>query len=155
MSTPCVGVLEAAYPPEIEVESKRYHYKPCPLDVKPPIPVNVFLHAFFNPDAHTFQFFLNRLPKKLKKQLSCGESREVSMSEMSIGWGVHIIEGLNWFLVTCLVISLVICTGLFALVWSISRQAVLQEGFGIGQYLVAAIAVVMTALITKWTSKSV
>ena len=155
-SNPCVGVLEASYPPPMEVKDQRYHYTPCPINLNPPICANVFLHAFFNPGAHTLRFWLNRLPKKLKHELVSNIELTTSteLDEPRIGWGIHIIEGLNWFLVTCMVICLLIFTGIFAVGWTVLRHASLQEGFGVGQYLVAVETAVMSALIIKWTSRN-
>lgn len=152
MSTHCVGVLETAYPLPLKVTNQRYHYIPCPINLKPPICANVFMHAFFHPGVHTFQFWLNRLPKKLKDELIISSSMEVQALEPKIGWGIHIIEGLNSFFVTCMMIGLLLCTGVFAVVWSVVRHGNLQEGFGIGQYLVAIEAAIMSALIIKWTA---
>lgn len=153
MSTPCVGVLETAYPPPLEVASQRYHYVPCPINIHPAIAVNVFLHAFFNPSTHTFQFWLNRLPKKLKNELTSNADLQQLDTEPKVGWGLDITEGLNWFLMTCVVICLLIGTGVFAAIWTVLRHGDIQDGFAIGQYLVAVETAVMSALIIKWTSQ--
>ena len=98
VSLPCVDVLEAAYPPPEEVMKQRYHYRPCPNTHKPPIPVNVLVHAFFDPSAHTFQYWLSRLLKKLKDQFICNFDTQLDEVTENSGWGIHIIEGPNWLL---------------------------------------------------------
>ena len=75
--------------------------------------------------------------------------------EGNIGWGIAIEEGLNWFLITCVVVVLMLFAGVFAVIWSICRQGAIGEGFSVAQYLVAVVAAISVALFTKWTYATV
>ncbi|KAF4441069.1 hypothetical protein F53441_12140 [Fusarium austroafricanum] len=144
-----------------EVTDARYHYYECPLKVLPPMPAGVFLHYLScakrknwmceAPEAHAEGFFLQRLPKKvhhsiLDEQKTCGNLE--SSTAIAFGWGVHILEGpdhgtlsiaLGLGILLSLVISLMIC----------GVAGTQEQGFGIGQFLLAVIACMMTALYFK------
>jgi hypothetical protein len=80
-------------PPEEEVKvKKRYHYVPCPRDIEDPLLQVQFLHEYFKPGQHLGKFWLNRLPKKLKEKLL------LNTDGSTIGWGIHIVEEPNWWL---------------------------------------------------------
>ncbi|KAH7113485.1 hypothetical protein B0J13DRAFT_460868 [Dactylonectria estremocensis] len=153
------GPLEI--PPMGEVTSERYHYYECPLKVLPPIPAGVFLHYLSCakrknwtcevPEAHAEGFFLQRLPKKIHRsildELGTCDTFE-SSSGIAFGWGVHIIEGpdhgtlslaLGLGILLSLVISLMVC----------GIAGTQEQGFGIGQFLLAVIACMMGALYFK------
>ncbi|MCJ1467445.1 hypothetical protein MMC07_006070 [Pseudocyphellaria aurata] len=126
-------------PPANEVHQQRYHYRPCPYDVDPPLPDEFFLHAFFSPKAHISDFWLGRLPKKLGDILP-----HSSDERLSVGWGIHIVEGPNWLLLTCTFIFMLLVSGVAAVVWSVIREDV-QGGLAIGAYLVTVQTAIMTA----------
>jgi hypothetical protein len=50
------------------------------------------IHEFFNPGQHLSNFWLDQIPKKLIEELECSRS-----GVYSIGWGIHIVEGPDWF----------------------------------------------------------
>jgi hypothetical protein len=137
-----VGIL--ALPPEEEVIGKRYQYQPCPLRPPPPIPSNVFVHYFNSSVYHPRSVWMDRLPKKLQ------ESIQSSCEPLTIGWGIHIIEGPNhntifWMLV------LFVCLSLFAsCIWTVLKGDI-QGGFGIGAWMVSVPSVMMLAFVFKWS----
>ena len=149
-----VGVLESSFPPPEEVRVQRYHYTPCPLNINPPFAVNIFLHAFYDPREHTFQFWLERLPKKLRDRLQYTHPTPDTTDEHipRMGWGIHIIEGINWLTVTVWLIAMLLLTCFFSVLWSVLRHGNVQDGFSIGQYLVAVETAMLSALFFKWTS---
>ena len=94
----------------------------------------------FRPDT----IFLERLPKKLDESILAG-----SNSSMRFGWGVHIIEGpnkvaLSWTTFAGLALSFVV-SALYA-----HFRHTQEQGFGIGQWMVAVIGAAMAALYFQW-----
>lgn len=143
-------------PPEIEVEKERYHYYKCPLETPPPMPSHVFLHymncartdqiqnSLGAPVIHKDAYFLNRLPKKV----GCSIFLD-SQSDQLFGWGVRILEGpnkvaLSWMLVAGILISFIT-----AVVYDVVGKTT-EQGFAIGQWMMAVIASVMAALYFQW-----
>ncbi|KAH7086220.1 hypothetical protein FB567DRAFT_593168 [Paraphoma chrysanthemicola] len=152
-----VGIYQAplAIPPEAEVYKGNYHYQECPLQVKPPMDYRTFLHYMHkhkdgdvhNPSGINLTqdaIFLERLPKKMKTSILPS-----SKAEMKFGWGVHIIEGpnkvaLGWMTFLALALSFVV-SALYAHFWHTQEQ-----GFAIGQWLVAVLTAAMAALYFQW-----
>lgn len=99
-------------PPKREVEEGRYHYFECPLPQMPPIDKRTFFHYFWEHASHAptnDMTFHGRLPKKL----GCSIFMAPSETTLTMGWGIHIIEGPNWpmfpwIVVTLLTITLII-----------------------------------------------
>lgn len=112
----------------------------------------MFLHAFFDPREHTFHFWLDRLPKKLKERLLYTHASPGSDTPPRMGWGVHIIEGLNWLTITTALVFMLLLTFVFSVAWSAFRHGNVQEGFTLGQYLLALETAILSALFFKWTS---
>jgi len=84
---------------------------------------------------------VNRLPKKLGESLIGG----LGVDELREGWGIHIMEGPNkaalcWALLAVLVASLAISVG-----YDVGIKAG-ESGFAIGQWMVAALSVALSAL---------
>ncbi|KAH6635867.1 hypothetical protein F5144DRAFT_159885 [Chaetomium tenue] len=141
-----VGILDKplAIPSAAEMAAEGYAYYPCPLR-PPPIPPNIFLHHLSKPGRHPRLVWGNRIPQKLHRSIL-----QVGMGdELVVGWGVHIIEGLNKSTVlVCSLVGLVI-SGIVAVVWTVVRDDV-QGGFGIGAWLTSVQAIVVMLVITKW-----
>lgn len=136
-----VGIYEPpAFPSPEEASTKRYYYRPCPPQHSPPLPPNILIHAFFNPKlVHTSKFLLTRIPKKLDSRLECPDDPSIS----SFGWGVYIVDGPNWFLLSCVFLVILVGSGVLSVVWAIVQKDV-SSGFTMGGYVVA----VATALLT-------
>lgn len=130
-------------PSEDVIASKRYEYNLQP-PVPPPIDSRTFLHYFYKHDefSHsTSARYVNRLPKKLGESLT----RSLGVDELREGWGIHIIEGPNkvavcWALMIALVVSFGVSIGYDL----ITKSG--DSGFAIGQWMVAGLAVGLSAL---------
>jgi len=83
------------------------------------------------------------LPKKLREELRWEHSLHHA-SNLPMGWGFLIVEELNWGLIALSVLGAVILISVGTLLWSV-LQADVQGGVGIGQYLIAALAVLISA----------
>jgi hypothetical protein len=130
-------------PSEEAVASKRYEYNLQP-PVPPPIDSRTFLHYFWNHKAHaqsTSAKYVSRIPKKLGESLIGSLGRD----ELREGWGIHIIEGPNkavicWMLLVVLGASFGVSLGYNMI------MMVEDSGFAIGQWMVAALTVSLSAL---------
>ena len=139
-----IAVGNPGLSPPSEVTSQRYHYKPCPLsDDEVPMPDHLFYHFFYHPSGHSRAGWIHRLPKKLH------ESIFNNTDEFPVGWGIHIIESLDWCVVLTLVLTGLIISGVIAIVWASVTKDV-QSAFAIGGYFATAQAVWMGALYFKW-----
>ncbi len=72
----------------------------------------------------------------------------------NFGWGIYIIDGPNWFTLSCVFLSILVITGVFSLLWSVVKGDI-SGGFAIGAYLVAVATAVLTVLFYAWTSPAV
>lgn len=142
-------------PPEDEVKAERYHYEECPLKVQPPMDYRTFLHYMkthkhgdpTNPAGiplHNDAIFLKRLPKKVGTSMLANRQ-----PTLQFGWGVHIIEGpnkvaLSWTTFFGLALSFLV-SALYCHFWHTQEQ-----GFAIGQWMVAVIGAAMAALYFQW-----
>jgi hypothetical protein len=142
-----VGILDKpmAIPTQAEMDAEGYAYHPCPLK-PPPIPANIFLHHLSNPGPHRRLLWGNRIPQKLH-----GSILQVQAADtLVVGWGVHIIEGLNRVTVLLCALAGLVVSGIVSVAWAITRDDV-QGGFGIGAWLASVQAVVVALVITKWS----
>ena len=139
-----VGILKqpSVPPPDTVLVHKTYHYIPCPLEREPYLPMNdVFLHAFFDPREHTTDFWLDSLPKRLREQLVY-TSKDIP----AIGWGIHIEEGVNVFVLSVLILLILILTTAFCVGWAVLRHGDVQGAFTIGSYVVALEMAILSAV---------
>jgi hypothetical protein len=142
-----VGILDKpmAIPTQAEMDAEGYAYHPCPLK-PPPIPANIFLHHLSNPGPHRRLLWGNRIPQKLH-----GSILQVQAGDrLVVGWGVHIIEGLNKTTVLLCTLAGLLVSGIVSVAWAIARDDV-QGGFGIGAWLASVQAVVVMLVVTKWS----
>lgn len=79
---------------------------------------------------------LDRLPKKLGQRFENGGSS---------GWGIHIVEGPDWYVISVLLGVMFLVTGIVGILWSILKSDV-QGGFGIASYLAVLVTAAMSAL---------
>ncbi len=130
-------------PSEDEITAKRYEYNLQP-PVPPPMDSRTFLHYFYKHNTHshsTSAKYVNRLPKKLGDSLT----HALGIDDLRPGWGIHIIEGPNkvaicWALMIILIASLAVSIG-----YDIIAKSG-DSGFAIGQWMVAALTVALSAL---------
>lgn len=141
-----VGILDKpmAIPSQTEMATEGYAYYPCPLK-PPPIPASIFLHHLSNPGPHKNLRWGNRIPQKLHRSILQIQTPD----NLVIGWGVHIIEGLNKFIVLMCTLAGLLVSGIVSVAWAIARDDV-QGGFGIGAWLASVQSVVVMLVVTKW-----
>ena len=117
-------------PPETRDD---YRYRPVPPEIIPPIGENLLMHLYDHPeDADDDGFCLDRVPKKLRKRLTCSQR---------IGWGVNFSEGLNVKKVCVLGLIGLFTSTAFGMAWSIKRNDV-QGGFGVAAFVLMALSFV-------------
>jgi hypothetical protein len=118
-------------PPEAEVRVKKtYHYDPCPTYEDPTGFNEELLHCPWKPGPHLDRFWLEFFPKKLKEPLQYVSSKP----EMNTGWGIRVVECINWASVICLAVILVGTSIVLGTVYSTVTHDV-GEGFGIAAFL--------------------
>ena len=132
-------------PPVEEVNKGRYHYFDCPLTIQPPMDYRTFLHymtrhGLEGGKSYNDTKFLKRLPKKLETSILS----EGGVSELPFGWGVHIIEGPNTALISWIVFAVLLLSFVVSVVFAKSANTQ-EQGFGIGQWLVAVLSAALAA----------
>lgn len=135
-------------PPETEVKAKSWHYHGCPLKPSRPIDRRTFFHLFYSHvDDHQScntaippRLYLDRLPKKLNRSILSAKT-----PEDIFGWGVHIIEGPNKPMIAWLATAIIFISFIVALVYDLARHND-DSGFAIGQWIVAVLSAVLTAV---------
>lgn len=101
-------------------------------DIIPPIGPNLLAHFFDHPDhADVIPVIWNRIPRKLHAELTACPRRG-----SSIGWGLQLAEGLDWFLFFVLGCAGFLVCLVIAVVWSLLLGDI-QTGFSIGGFLLA------------------
>lgn len=90
------------------------------------------MHLFEHPeDAEVLPVLFCKIPKRLRDKLE-----PCPVKGKAVGWGVQIVEGIDWFVVFlygCVRFTLAL---IFAVVWSIVRSDV-QGGFAIAGFMLA------------------
>jgi hypothetical protein len=146
------------FPPQLELDEKRYHYL-CP---KVRMPAHIFLHYLHRARSnvwgeHPGKVWLKRLPKKLEEGVLATLQQNTAMAQQNypedpdlvFGWGVHILDGPNHtVLMTLLCIGVTVSSVVSGLVvWLGETQ---EQGFGVGNFLLAILASLMAALYFKF-----
>ena len=113
--------------------SRGVSFEPCrPTIGNLPIQPHVFMHSFHAPEDHTGSLIIEGLPKKLGVELSRGNDPY----NLPVGWGIYIIEGYNWKLITC-------WAGLF-IFWYSSRH--------VNRWHLAGALMLVSAGLGKWSA---
>ena len=145
------------FPPQEELDSKNYHYM-CP---KIRMPVKVFLHYLHRArwniwGEHTEDIWLQRLLKRLNESVLAEVQQNEANKQpdgqeaatdphLAFGWGVHIIDGPNHAVLGLLLFFRIAVA--FVVSGMIVGFAKTQEqGFGVGNFLLAILASVMAAV---------
>ncbi|CAM1503272.1 Fc.00g080480.m01.CDS01 [Cosmosporella sp. VM-42] len=143
----CVGNYTTnSIPSKEQVFRQEYAFSPCPPahgDV--PIPPDIFMHAFLDPMDHLGTIATVSLPKKLQCQLRWVSSIH-NVHNLPIGWGCYIIEGVHWSLAASYTSIIALAVTILTVCWSATTGDV-QGGTGIGQYCVAVLAVLSSAIL--------
>jgi hypothetical protein len=136
----CPEILKSqVLPPDHEVlQTKTYHYHPCPPDADFVCYIPN-LHQIFEPGEHLgLGFWQRRTPKKLHTRIAFSYG-----IDPVIGWGLHIVEGPNWvaFLVASQLV-LLLTLSLVVLYSALTEDV--SAGFGIGSYVVTSWTAILT-----------
>ena len=140
-----VGILQSplSIPPKQEVESRRYAYSPCPLENDPPMPSDVFIHYLTCESPDPSSAWLVRLPKRLNDSVV---PRPGSINQ---GWGIHVVEGPNWFLVGMINLLLIITSGVTAGLWKLYTND-FQGAIGFAGWIMGVVNAIMLVYIARW-----
>ena len=142
-----IGLCASELPPPCEVSNQRYHYMPCPqYSIDEVIPDHIFFHLFNNPAPHYNSKWIHRIPKKLSLSISD------STDQIPVGWGIHIVESANLYVVLSALLAGLTLSGILAVVFAAVTKDV-QGAFSIGAYLVAVLTVWMSAMYFKWSQE--
>lgn len=136
-----VGTYEVnSIPPAKEVLTQAYDFRPCPPRVGGlPIPRDIFMHSFLNPGDHLGPMVVEMLPKKLWAELRW-DGQAHDHFNIPTGWGFYIVEGIYWGLVWWWTVLLLVAVSILTVTWS-ALMGDVQGGTGLGQYCLAALAV--------------
>lgn len=135
-----------ALPPEdLVLQGNSWEYKPCPLQPRgPPVPSNIILHELMSKKSHlhTSTTWSRRMPKKLNTSIYAIPDP----NEAAFGWGIHIVEGYNVFLITMLISVLALlgstgCVVATALWWKLRND--LNGALALGAAMAAVLAVLL------------
>jgi hypothetical protein len=140
-----VAILQKplSIPPPEQVASKNYTYSPCPLEDDPPMPPDIFLHYLTCTDFEPSCAWIPRLPKKLEPSMRCFTGL------INEGWGIHIIEGPNWFVVGMINLFMMTLSGLAAGLWKLYMDD-FQGAFGFAGWIVGVVNAVLFVYIARW-----
>lgn len=145
-STDCVGNYTVnSIPSRAEILRGEYAFRPCPPphgDV--PIPPDVFMHVFLDPGDHLGSMAAEMLPKKLHSKLGWDDTIN-NASNLPVGWGFYIVERVDWVVTAWCIVGIITVVTLLTIVWSTVKRDI-QGGTGIGQYCIAALAFLTTAI---------
>ncbi|VUC28994.1 unnamed protein product [Clonostachys rosea] len=111
---------------------QQYNFEPLEADIIPPIGPNLMMHYFEHPDhADVVPVLFRRIPKKLHEKLSA-----CPVKKSSVGWGMHLVEGADTFLIFCFGLGAFAIALVVALAWSIIKSDV-QGGFAISVFVLS------------------
>jgi hypothetical protein len=133
-----------AFPPKDEVDSGHWIYEPCPRDEDLPIAENVFLHYMNCNERPDNIIWLKRMPRKLKTKITDDKPAPVAF-----GWGVHIDEGPNYYIIAWGNVIALVISGIVAIIWSIYKGD-FQGAFGFASWLVMVVNTFMVAFIYRY-----
>lgn len=109
-----------------------YSFDPVPAETNAPVGPNLLTHLLEHPeDAEVLPVLFRKFPKKLHAKLQACPKKG-----SAVGWGIQIVEGLNWltvFLCGCVGFTAALVS---AILWSVVRSDV-QGGFAIAGFMLA------------------
>ena len=116
------------------------------MEIEEPLLRDQFIHELLSPGPHFDGYWTRTFPKKLKEEL------KYISGQQCFGWGVHIIEGSNWFAITSLMFILVLLSGILSVLYSVLRKDV-AAGFAIGAYCVTTVTLAVTVGYLRWQQR--
>jgi hypothetical protein len=106
-----------------------------------------FLHYLHgNHNSHQEDTYLLRLPKRLNSPLC-----DPRLSE-DHGWGIYIIEGTNRVVLTWCCVFIVVLSFVVSVAYSVIMKKQ-EQGFGIGQWMIAVLTTILAALYFQWEDR--
>ncbi|MCJ1300976.1 hypothetical protein MMC08_003775 [Hypocenomyce scalaris] len=112
--------------PDLPPPSHKAEYCPCSNSTEPPIGENLLMHYYHHPhDADDALVWFDRIPKKLHRRVHLDDNRRTD-----VGWGVHLIEGLDWSKLWALGLIGLLLSLLFGVLWSVFAGSI-QNGFAV------------------------
>jgi hypothetical protein len=104
-----------------------------------------FLHYFYKyADEHQDNIYLRRLPKRLELSIY-----NEQYQDLIFGWGIHIIEGPNKLILSWSCFMVFLLSIVVSIVYTVAMKTA-EQGFGIGQWMVASLGSAVTALYFQW-----
>lgn len=132
-------------PLDEDVEQRCYHY----LSPRYMMPSHIFIHFLHRARGKNWgdDTWLERLPKKLNKSVLTAQASNTN-SDLVFGWGVRILDGPNHaVLVFCLAFGLSVTFVISCMIVGLAKTQ--EQAFGVGQYLVAIVVALMSAMCFK------
>jgi hypothetical protein len=123
-------------------ESKADEYAFDAATTIPPIGQSRLMHLWKSPEHSdgNGQTCLNRFPKRRRERLyiSAGE-------KPTIGWGIYLVEGLDWVLIWMLIFVVVfIGSSVFGTAYSVLKHDI-QSAFAIASYVISLVTLAIGA----------
>lgn len=113
------------------------------------MPPEVFLHYLESGDTdncHKARFWVNRIPKRLKKKI-------INAPDIPVcGWGIYIREGPNKSAVFWIVMTTTLAGVLASVLWSNLHDDI-QGGMGLGSVILALPSIIMAAFLYRLTEE--
>jgi uncharacterized membrane protein len=116
------------------------------------MPAHIFIHFLYRArwnvwGDHADDTWLKRLPKKLNESILAAQATNTN-SDLVFGWGVHILDGPNHAVLgLSLALGLMVTFVISCLIVGIAKTQ--EQAFGVGQYLVAIVVALMSAMYFK------
>lgn len=73
----------------------------------------------------------------------------VKSQGLMFGWGIHIIEGPNKAVLSCACFLILLSSAIVSITYALAMKTQ-EQGFGIGQWMVAVLSAALMALYYQW-----
>jgi hypothetical protein len=104
------------------------------------------LSHLLKPGPHTDFFWMMTIPKKLGQPLT---RQPGTGGQRVIGWGIRINECLNWVVILCSMLVLLVVIGISVIAYA-AITSDKSSAFGLGAYLVATFTVYISYQYFAW-----
>jgi hypothetical protein len=108
--------------------------------------LDIPLSHLLKPGPHLDIFWMMTIPKKLGQPLT---RRPGVGGQRVIGWGIRINECLNWVLILCAMLVLLVVIGVSVIAYA-AITSDKSSAFGLGAYLVATFTVYISYQYFAW-----
>ena len=140
---PCcqLSTCECIPPKDRVIPSTQAEYQciPGPPSVWPPVDPQYLAHLFNDPSCvnENDTWILDQLPRRI-----CGELHGRA-GQPAEGWGIYYQEGLDWRLITLIMVVIFFLISLFGILWAYCKQDI-QGAFGVSSYIFAACGIFLS-----------